>query len=111
MEITLDKLTALVNEAYDCGNRGCADLKAQEIEELFGRYNIRRTEDFRVWKAEELRNMPVGSIFQHILRGRCFITARANGQKYMQFDKGQVMDFNSDQDPWDKPMHLIYSER
>ena len=110
MEIALDKLVALVNEAFDRGVQGCADLKRQELDDLFLKYQVRETDDFRVWKADELKKMPEGSIFQHLLRGRCWVVARANGSKFMQFAKGQAMDFNSDQDPWDKPMRLIHSE-
>lgn len=111
MEIPLDKLTALVNEAFERGMSGCSDLKQQDIEELFGKYQIRETEDFRVWSVDELRKMPEGTIFQHLLKGRCWIVSRANGTRFMQFDRGQAIDFNTNIDPWDKPMRLIYSER
>ena len=109
MEIALEKLALLVSEAFDRGAYGCADLKQQEIDDLFKKFHVQESDEFRVWKIEELRNMPQGSIFQHMIRGRCVLKARANGTKFMQFDKGQTMDFNSNQDPWDKPMHLIYS--
>ena len=102
MEIPLDKLTALVNEAFERGMSGCSDLKQQDIEELFGKYQIRETEDFRVWSVDELRKMPEGT---------CWIVSRANGTRFMQFDRGQAIDFNTNIDPWDKPMRLIYSER
>lgn len=111
MEITLEKLTSLVAEAYERGLSGCADLKQQEIDELFQKFQVRETDDFRIWSSKELQKMPEGSIFHHLLRGRCLIVSRANGTKFMQFDKGQAMEFNSDQDPWDKPMRLVYSER
>ena len=110
MEITLEKLSSLVSEAFDRGVQGCADLKQQELDDLFQKFQVREKEDFRVWRAEELRKMPEGTIFQHLTRGRCFMKTRANGTKFMQFDKGQAMDFNSDQEPWDKPMRLLHSE-
>jgi len=111
MEIPLEKLNALVNEAFDRGMCGCSDLKSQDIDELFQKYQVRETEDFKVWRTSELKEMPEGTIFQHLLRGRCWIVCRANGTKFMQFDRGQALDFNSDLDPWDKPMRLIYSEK
>jgi hypothetical protein len=107
MEIPYDKLTALVSEAFDLGVQGCADLKSQEIQDLFAKYKIQENDEFRVWTAEELKKMPEGTIFTHLLRGRCFIQSRANGSKFMQFAKGQAIDFNSNLDPWDKPMKLV----
>jgi hypothetical protein len=111
MEIPIDKLTALVNEAFDRGLHACADLKQQEIEDLFVKYQIKENEDFRIWKVADLKKMPEGSLFHHLIRGRCWIVARANGTKFMQFDKGQVIDFNTDSDPWDKPIRLIHSSK
>jgi hypothetical protein len=111
MEIPLEKLTALVNEAFERGLRGCADLKQQDMEELFQKFQVREIEDVKVWKISELKEMPEGSIFHHLIRGRCWIVERSNGSKFMQFDKGQAIEFASESDPWDKPMKLIYSER
>lgn len=111
MEISLEKLTTIVNEAFECGLRGCAELKQQDLEELFQKFKIREIEDIRVWNIVELKKMPEGSIFNHLIRGRCWIVERANGSKFMQFEKGQAIEFISQTDPWDKPMKLIYSER
>jgi len=112
MEIAIDKLTALVNEAYKCGLNGCADLQAQEVDELLKKYHVNNSDDFRVWDVKTLQSMPKGTVFAHILHGRCWINERANGTKYMQFnERGRIIDFNSDGDPWDKPMKLIHSEK
>jgi hypothetical protein len=108
MEISLEKLTDLVNEVYERGRSGCADLRQQEIEEAFQKFQIRNDEDYKTWTVEKLRTLPRGTIFQHLIRGRCFIAEKADGMKFMQFDKGQALNFNSDQDPWDKPMRLIH---
>lgn len=111
MEIPLDRLLALVNDAFDRGMTGCSDLKKQDIDDLCAKYNIKDTDDYRVWRAAELREMPDGSIFQHLLNGRCWVVSRANGTKFMQFDRGQAVDFSCDGHPWDKPMRLIHSQR
>lgn len=109
MEIPLDKLKSLVSEAFECGLHGCADLKQQQIDDLFAKYGVKNTDEFRVWSVNELQKVPTGSIFQHLIRGRCCVMERANRTRFMQFDKGQAIDFNSDTDPWDKPMRLIYT--
>lgn len=106
-EITIDKIVELINEAYERGLTGCADLKKQDIDEIIGKVCLKREDNYRIWTVAELKKMPSGSIFHHMVRGRCYIDTKSNGIKFMQFDRGQITDFNSDNDPWDKPMKLI----
>lgn len=108
MEISYEKLTRLLGEAYDEGYKGCFDLKGQSVEEVLRRFDVRDTDEFRVWGVEELKQMPEGTIFQHIGRGRCWICKRSKGARFMQFERGTPIELVSNTDPWDKPMRLIH---
>lgn len=106
----MEKLVSLVGTAYERGLSGCAELKKQEIEELLQEFKISEKNDFRIWKVEQLASMPEGTIFHHLTKGRCWLVGRANGSKFMQFNSGPAIEFNSDSEPWDKPMRIIYAE-
>lgn len=122
MDISLEKLRKIIDEAYEAGLVGCREFKQQDLEGIISKHQADKDNvDYRIWSCAELKKMPTGSVFQHLQRGRCWIVQRANGSTYMQFEKGSWqsdgkngpsgpgIDFNSDNSPWDKPMKLLYS--
>lgn len=112
MEITLERLVTLLGKAFDMGYEGCYDLKKTYIEELLIEAQKKDTNDqFKVYKVKELKELPEGTIFQHSTRGRCWIATKTNGSKIMQFEKGEVIELCSDNEPWNMPMQMIYSEK
>lgn len=106
MEISLEKLTLLVEEALERGYAGCQDLKQQEIVELFEKHDIKESISFRIWTVEELRKLPDGTVFDHLNRGRCWVMSKTS-EKCMMFTNGTSESFYSNTDPWDKPMKLM----
>lgn len=103
-----DKISAMLSRAFDSGQSVCGDLKDQVIAEILQDFNVKECESLlRPWKVEELNQMPDGSIFHHVSKGRGWIVSRADGSKYMQFRSGMMFGFSSDNDPWNQPMKLI----
>src|SRR5690349_13279275 len=109
MDIPADTLAAILGEAFDCGYYGSASMKKQYIEEILAKHRIIDTNDYRLYTAKELSDCPEGTIFHHLSRGRCWVIAKASGKKCMQFEKAGILDFESNEDPWDKPMKMLYA--
>lgn len=109
MELSLENLLEIIREAFDAGLTGTPDLRPQIEEELLARFKVKIKANIKVWTVEKLREMPVGSIFDHSLKGRCSIAEHSNGAKFMQFQSGKAIEFTSNSDPWDKPMRLLES--
>lgn len=109
MEIDNKELTTLIEEAFDSGASNCKELKKQIIKDLCIKYKINGSETYKIWKVEDLKKLPVGTVFNHVSKGRCWIAERSNGVKYMQFVKGDPAEFCFDEFPWNSPMMLMYS--
>ncbi len=110
MEISIERLRTLLGEAFDTGYQNSAELKDQLLDEILLRWQSQKEEQYRVFKVEELRQMPVGAVFHHTTRGRGWIISKADGSKHMQFEKGQVVGFSQNADPWDRPMRLLHAD-
>ena len=107
MEIPYSTLVKILGEVFDSGYKGCYELKSQSISDICRKYQVRDVEEFKVWTVAELREMPDGTIFHHINRGRCWIASRHDKKKIAQFQSGGPISLSSDIDPWDQPMRLI----
>ena len=107
VNITWERLSELVSEAFDCGYRCCYDLKSDQLDEILKDFCL--AEGWRIWSVADIKELPEGTIFQHILKGRCWLVIGRNGEKYAQFEDGQSVRLNSDSHPWDKPMKRISS--
>lgn len=113
MEINYEKLFLLLTEAYDLGYKGCNDLKNDNIENLLLSHNIKNEDEFKIFKVEELKQLPVGTILQHIIKGRCWVQSRVRGKliKYIQFQNGGSAELIKDAHPWDKPMRIVHKPK
>jgi hypothetical protein len=107
IQIAFDKLKNLIGEAYESGYRGSLQMKEQEIDGLLEKYEVSSNGGFRIWTIEELREMPVGTLFDHLAMGRCFIESRLD-RHIMQFNRGEERLFNHNGNPWDIPMKLVF---
>jgi hypothetical protein len=123
MELSTDKLRAVVAEAFDLGYHNSAELKDQLIDELITRCMVKEEPQYRIFKVAELKQMPVGALFQHSTRGRCWIEAKPDGTKQMRFENpgaksdagkeersGKTVSLSTDDEPWDRPMRLLHKE-
>ena len=113
MEISVDTLKQLLSDAFDLGYMNSNEFKHELIEELLGKLQTTKAEEaFRIYKCAELRNLPEGTLFQHSTRGRCWIIVRQDGSKAVQFQKGGMsVGLVQDNEPWDRPMKLMHSEK
>lgn len=111
MEISLERLVKLLDEAFDMGYEGCYELKNTYISELMAKAQTKDASEHKVYKVQELKSFPEGTIFQHSTRGRCWIAIKSNGNKYMQFEKGEIMELCSDEEPWNMPMQLLHTSK
>lgn len=113
MDISTERLKNLLGEAFELGYQNSAELKNQLLEELMLRAEteVSLEDKYKIYKVEELRNQPVGAVFQHMTRGRGWIIQKHDGSKWMEFQKGSVVGFNQDGDPWDRPMRLLHAEK
>lgn len=110
MELTVETLKHLLGNAFDFGYRNSHEFKDELINELMS--NIQPEEKYRVYKCEELKAMPEGTLFHHTTRGRCWIVIRPDGKKAMQFSKGgSTIGIINDNEPWDRPMKLLHAEQ
>lgn len=112
MEAT-DRIKVLLGKAFDAGYSNSAELKDQIIEELIQQWNemgAQVQDAYRIFKVEELRQLPVGAVVHHLSRGRGFVMAKPDGTKCMQFEKeGSPVRFTNNGDPWDRPMKLLHA--
>lgn len=107
-EISNDVLRSLVGESFDCGYFGSAERRDEYLSEILENYKINKSQEYRVFKVSELKQMPVGTIFHHLSNGRCWISEKAN-QRCMRFEKVPYpIDFLTDTEPWTKPMKSLY---
>lgn len=123
MELTLDRLAAILSEAYDSGYAGDDD-RDEAVAQLLSRHNINEADDkpppvvdvkdadFRIYSAAELRDMPVGAAFIHEALGKCRVQMKRRkegDEKCMAFDNPglQPAGFNVNGYPWDMPMKRI----
>jgi len=112
VELSIEKLKQLLGEAFDLGYYNSNEFKNELIDELVGKMQaeaVKTEEAYRVWKCDELRSMPEGTIFNHFTRGRCWVIVRTDGEKAIQFQKGGVVGLIKDNEPWDRPMKLLHS--
>ena len=112
MELSIEKLKQVLGEAFDLGYQSCNEFKNELIGELLVKMQTVKVEEaYRIYKCDELRNMPEGTLFQHSSRGRCWVIVRQDGSKAIQFQKGGVaIGLIKDNEPWDRPMKLMHSE-
>lgn len=110
MDISTDTLRSALGQAFDAGYSNSAELRDQLIQEIIEGMQSKKDEQYRVYKVEELRQMPVGAVFHHCTRGRCWIEAKQDGSKHMKFESNKTVSFTSDAEPWDRPMRLLHKE-
>lgn len=108
VEIPMNKLLEICREIHEAGGVGSAELRDSAIEEVLIRHGISLADNWKVYTAKELSEMPVDSVFIHSVHGRCWISQRPDGQaKFMSFVKCGPVDFRNNSHPWDKPMKFI----
>ena len=112
MEFSTETLKQLLGDAFDLGYQNSNEFKNELIEELLSKMQTMKVEEkFRIYKCDELRSLPEGTLFQHSTRGRCWIIVRSDGSKAVQFQKkGGAIGIVQDNEPWDRPMMLMHSE-
>ena len=111
-EISQEKLKQLLGEAFDAGYESSFEFRDQCIEDILaGHQQSCQEEQYRIYKAAELRNMPAGSIFHHSVRGRCWIVESAKYLKQMRFERSTPARISlvTDGDPWNSPMKLLHA--
>jgi len=64
--------------------------------------------EYRIYTVAELKEMKVGTVFDHGKFGKCIIMKYRNGAKYMRFKK-DINDawFYKDEHPWTIAMKLL----
>jgi hypothetical protein len=105
--ITKQKLRELIEEAYDTGYHGCLDLKEEYAEEVLESLFSKSEAEWKIYKINELFEMPVGTQFIHKRLGECWIEGSSPRNKHMEFVNGEAKYFSQDIDPWDEPMKLV----
>jgi len=108
MQVSKEQLRKMLYEAFDFGYNNSSEMKEQVVADLIKKYNLDKQEDFLIYNITDLQRMPLGTIFEHSTRGRCWIVNK-DGRRAMQFDS-EVLEFNNEGDPWDKPMKLLHSD-
>jgi hypothetical protein len=111
MDLSIPKIRQLMTSVYDIAYFGSDEEKQEVIKEALGGFMSKETQEFRIYTVEELRTLSEGVIFEHSKRGRCWITSKADGVKCVAFQSGGVLKLVRNDDPWDQPMRMIYSEK
>jgi hypothetical protein len=110
--LKLNRLKEIIRIAYAAGHAGCLDLQDLYADEVLQEITKeiqqegRGSGDWRLFSAEELRKMPVGTIFEHSRLGRCWIDGSEN-RKCMTFADGNTSFFVQNIEPWDEPMRNL----
>lgn len=113
MDLTIDKISEILSEAFDGGYVG--NTLNEVLAEIIEKYKIDEkndvivdTNEFRIFTCEELQSLPIGTVFHHSILGKCRINKKF-GNSYMKFDDESLMPagFNTDSYPWDMSMKII----
>lgn len=112
--ITLQKLKKLLGDAYEAGYGNSLELKACYVEEIAAAIlgepeeTFGPNEGWKVFKVRELREIAVGTIFDHSARGKCWVELHhGSRERHMKFENGEICHFYQDSRPWDEPMRII----
>ena len=112
--ITLQRLKQIISDAYAAGYGGSLDMSESYVQEITTmllatpEQPLSKNEGWKIFKHKELRDVPVGTIFEHSSRGKGWIESNST-EKYMRFHNGEICHFYSDESPWDEPMRIIGS--
>lgn len=111
--ITQQRLRDAFKKAYRSGFHGCLQMEDAVVEELLQEI-MQEKETFSVndnWKIftiEELRKLSEGTVLEHSLRGKCYVTKKYPHGKIITFENGNIsLLLQSKEDPWDKPMRIL----
>lgn len=108
MELSNERIKGLMGQIFDKSYFSPNELKSVIVEESIADFIMRETNSSRVYTVVELQAMPMGTMFEHSLRGRCWISAKSDGKKCVHFQSGGTMNILQDGDPWNKPMRILY---
>jgi hypothetical protein len=95
-----------MKEAFDCGQQGCHELKAQCVEEIIWLFEKGQEHPWVVMTALDLCKLPNSSKIYHSLFGNGTVRLQ-NGEKYVQFD-GFRMELKEEDWPWTEKIQVIY---
>jgi len=100
-------LKNLLEEAFEAGYKSPLDMKSQIVTQILNKW--KNSEDhYKIYTVADLKKFPEGTIFQHLVLGRCWIIEH-KGNKQMQFADGKKVHFTQDGEPWDRPMRLMHT--
>lgn len=120
MELTMRTLSSILSEAFDTGYICTGEERDVIVAEILAKYNMReeddkppappkpKTEEMRLWKTAELKQLAAGVVLQHSTLGKCRVSQR-QGEKFIAFDNPAIAPaaLNVDGYPWDLPMKLL----
>lgn len=116
--ITVQRLRQVIELAYESGYHGCLDLKESYSEIaiqtlLAGACEpvLNKNDGWRIFKIKELREIVIGTIFEHSIRGKGWIEVNPHVspvlEKAMRWQDGSVSSFQEETSPWTEPMRII----
>jgi hypothetical protein len=110
--ITLHKLRQVIESAYESGYHGCLDLKESYSEEalqalLAGACEpiLNKNDGWKIFRVRELREVAVGTIFEHSIRGKGWIETN-HMETVMRWQDGSASKFYDEDTPWTEPMRI-----
>lgn len=116
--ITLNHLKDVLGKAYIHGYHNCLDMKDSFVDDLvkilFEEPKVfSKNDGWKVFTVKELRQLSVGTIFEHSVRGKCYIEAGrySSAKTFMHFEDGSRSEFVSDCEPWNQVMKIIGSQK
>lgn len=109
--MSFQKLKQIIADAYAAGYSGSLDLKEAYVDEtiqeiLSADQPATKNEGWRVFKINELRTIPVGTIYDHESLGKGW-TENNGTETYMRFHTGEIYHFYTNENPWDQPMRIV----
>jgi hypothetical protein len=112
--LKLQKLRELIRKSYEDGYAGCLELADEYTEEIINLVQLEMQQnkiagsgEWRIWKIEELKQKPFGTLFEHSRLGQGWIDGRTEKDKCMTFTNGEHGYFMQQVDPWDEPLREI----
>ncbi len=111
MELPNERIKSLMAAVFDRAYFASPDVKDSIIAEALDGFIEKETNAAKVYTVAELQAMPVGTMFEHSVRGRCWVVAKTDGTKCVRFQSGGTINLLLNGDPWNKPMRVLYTPK
>lgn len=110
--LKMERLRQLFVKIYEDGHTGCLDLKEQYADEALQQLLEEMSKekgisgDLKIYTVEELKKLPLGTIFEHSRLGKCWIDGTEK-LKTLTVEDGQTFHLMENDEPFNEFMKII----